>query len=78
MFIKKAALCADIQFAFDVSHLQMKILSAIFLSPCFKDWKAAKKWTSEKKAVICAHDIGHFVETTVDVSMIHEQQIGLN
>ena len=28
--------------------------------------------------MICAHDMGHFIETTMGLSMIHEQQIGLN
>lgn len=36
------------------------------------------RWPLEREAVSWAHDIGHFTETTMGLSMIHEQQKGLD
>lgn len=36
------------------------------------------RWPLEREAVIWAHDTGHFIETTMGLSMIHEQQKGLD
>jgi len=72
------ALHVNTWFIFEVTCSQVKICLIVFYPLVSNIEIMVKRWTLARKAVICAHDMGHFTESTMVLSMVHEQQRGLN